>query len=198
MPSGHEKIFPGLPAREGAAGHLSQLLCCTLYEAHTSCGPLSANDSMQGYGWKLTFRNLRHRWTPPLTGNSGLRTPTWPSSDYKAGYDFQCKLLPHSPPFRVKLASGLKALSDFLDPTSFSLRRLSPGKILFLEEINKYHVLMYTYWHIYTYTPTHIYGIKKKMVQMNLFLQGRSRDTDMGNTLVDTVGKREGWANWEE
>ena len=54
---------------------------------------------------------------------------------------------------------------------------------------------MYTYWHIYTYTHTHIYGIKKKMVQMNLFLQGRSRDTDMGNTLVDTVGKREGWAN---
>lgn len=54
----------------------------------------------------------------------------------------QCSLLPHSPPLRAKLASGLKALSDFPDPTSFSLHRLWPGKILFLEEINKSHVLM--------------------------------------------------------
>ena len=49
----------------------------------------------------------------------------------------QHNLPSHSPLLKVRLALGLKALPDFLDPYPFSLRRLSPGKILFLPSSQK-------------------------------------------------------------
>lgn len=98
--------------------------------------------------WTTLHQWLKETIENSLFGVTGLLSQTtaaWglqhglakPPSDYTSVCECSIQLSSYSPSLRSQLASGLKALPDFLNPYSFSLHRLSPRKILSLASSQK-------------------------------------------------------------